>query len=325
MPYLRECGYPVVYARAAINPIESIQKAFNQILDSPVPQEISLRAFLAKALAATKEKESDVLFLDQFEELFDEQYDAVARQDFLNALGEVYADTSLNLKIVIAMREDALAELSILKQQIPEIFYNEYHLELMRADQARQAIVNPLERYNIHYEEGLVDEMLKDLGGENVDPPQLQIVCDRLYTERELQDKVITRAQYDRLGGAHAILAGYLDDVLNRYSAEDKVKLQAVLKEFITSSGRRAVPTIRTLTQHTGLSFAEVRRVLAELEKARLICELPPERHFELVHEYLIAQIASWTSEEERVQKRAQEMLDQGFTRLARLSYAALS
>ena len=313
MPDLRERGYAVTYARIRHKSIEAIQRAFNRNLPSPLPYVDSLHDFLAKALVGSKG--TDVLFIDQFEELFSEDFDANARLEFLDALGELYADTSLDLKIVIAIREDALAELSALKQQIPEIFYNDFHLELLKGDQARQAIVNPLGAYGIRYEDGLVDQIISDLGGDNVDPPQLQIVCDHLYAQRDFKDKVISRAQYERLGGARAILAAYLDNVLNRYLGTERVKLQAVLKEFITSVSHRALPTKQDLMQRTGLSLTDLQRVLEELEEARLIREFPPEPRFELVHDYLIPQIFSWTTEEDRAQKRAQEMLEQGFVR----------
>lgn len=313
MPELRERGYVVIYVRILGKPIEAIQRAFNKNLKVPLPLGGSLHNFLAKGLADSKG--TDVLFLDQFEDLFSEHFDSSTRQEMLNALGEVYADTSLDLKIVIAIREDSLAELSALKQQIPEVFYNDYHLEVLRGEQARQAIINPLGAYGIRFEEGLDDEILADLGGENVDPPQLQIVCDRLYIDRNFKDKVITRAQYERLGGARAILAAYLTNVLNRYPGGERVKLQLVLKEFITSASHRALPTRQGLMQRTGLALAELQQVLEELEEARLIREFPPEPRFELVHEYLIPQIFSWTSEEDRAQKRAQEMLEQGFVR----------
>ena len=313
MPDLRERGYAVTYVRVQNKPIEVIERAFNRNLEVPLPLEASLHAFLVQGLVDSKG--TDVLFLDQFEDLFSEHFDSAARMEFLNALGEVYADTSLDLKIVISIREDAFAELSALKQQIPEVFYNDYHLELLRGEQARQAIVNPLGAYGLRFEEGLVDQILEDLGGENVDPPQLQIVCDRLYTDRDFKEKVITRSQYERLGHARAILAAYLTNVLNQYPAAARMKLQAVLKEFITSGSHRALPTRQGLMERTGMSMAELQQVLEELEEARLIREFPPEPRFELVHEYLIPQIFSWTTEEDRSQKRAQEMLEQGFVR----------
>jgi hypothetical protein len=313
IPALRERGYLVTYARSLLNPVESIQRAFNETVEETLPSDNSLHSFLTKAV--TISKGTHVLFLDQFEELFVELYDAGIRQEFLNALGEIYADTSLDLKLVLAIREDALAELSILKGKIPEIFYNDYHLELFTADQARQAIVNPVRPYGIHYEEGLVDQILIDLGGDNVDPPQLQIVCDHLYKEREDHDQQISYTLYDRLGGARAILAEYLNKVLNQYPGPKRLILQAVLKEFVTSSGRQAIPTHNALVEHTGLSLLEIEQAVDELEEARLIRELHPEPRFELVHEYLIPQISSWTSEEDRAQKRAQEMLEQGFVR----------
>jgi hypothetical protein len=313
MPELRERGYQVVYVRILTDSIEAIKSSINATLSTPIPKEESLDAFLKRALATTEG--TWIIFLDQFEELFTPQVDSSYRSEFLRVLCEVYADTTLDLKIVIGIREDYLAELSTLKPHIPEIFFNAYRLEPLGAEQARQAIIGPVVLYGIRYEEGLADRILSDLGGETVDPPQLQIVCDRLYERLSLQEKVITYENYAQLGGARAILAGYLDDVLRQYPDAERAKFRVLLKEFVTSGEQPAVPTAEVLTRCTGLPLAEVERLLEELRQARLIRRREAEPLFELVHEYLIPCIASWTTEEERARKRAQEMLEQGLTR----------
>ncbi len=313
MPSLRERGYTVVYSRTLTNPIESVETSINRALKTQIPQDPSLYAFMKKALENVKG--TMILLLDQFEELFTSQEDSATQSKFLQDLGAVYADTSLDLKLVIGVREDAFAELSALKPQIPEIFYNDCRLELLGSEQARQAIVSPLALYGIRYEEAMVERIVKDLGGDKVDPPQLQIVCDRLYAQTGLEEKVISQALYDRLGGARTILAAYLDDVLKQYVASERVKLQTLLIEFITSGERRALPTVQMLIQHSTFPLAEVNRLLQELEQARLIRPLEGEKHYELVHEYLIPHISAWTTEEERARKLAHEMLDQGLTR----------
>ncbi len=163
VPELREGGYTAVYSRVLTQPIQTVESCINRVLGTSCPPGPSLHAFLVQTL--TGAKVTTVLILDQFEELFTEQTDPATRQDFLQSLGSAYADASLDLKIVIGIREDAFAELSALKPQIPGIFFNECHIDPLTSEQARQAIVKPLEMYGVGYAEALVARIIRDLGG----------------------------------------------------------------------------------------------------------------------------------------------------------------
>jgi hypothetical protein len=272
MPELRERGYRVVYSRVLTNPIEAIKTSVKATVAGPVPKEASLHDFLSAALATAAGAEATftggwVLFLDQFEELFTSQIDASARSEFLEALGELYTDTALDLKIVIGIREDHLAELSALKPQIPEIFFNIYRLKPLGAEQARQAIVGPAALYDFRYEDGLVDRLLYDLGGESVDPPQIQIVCDSLYEALGANEKVITTCHYEQLGGACTILTGYLDEVLKQYVDAQRAVIRNLLKAFITSDETKTLLTVEALAQRAGLPVGQARALLDELHR----------------------------------------------------------
>src|SRR5205807_9820098 len=118
------------------------------------------------------------------------------------------------VRLVFALREDLLAEMSQLKSASPEVFYHEYRLKRLSRDQAEIAITGPARAVGCSYEPELVTRLLEDIadpGG--IDPPQLQIVCDNLYDSRDDRCTIGVEA-YERLGGARLILAGYLERVL---------------------------------------------------------------------------------------------------------------
>src|SRR6185295_17277377 len=109
-------------------------------------------------------------------------------------------------RMVFALREDMLAEMSQLKTVIPEIFHHEYRLNRLSREQAALAITGPAETVGCQYEPQLVARLLDDLSdGGGIDPPQLQIVCDNLYDSRGSSSE-LTLAIYEDLGGASQIL-----------------------------------------------------------------------------------------------------------------------
>ncbi len=106
-----------------------------------------------------------VLILDQFEEFFRYHSKRPAFFSFIDQLAEVMTDPKLPVAVVLSMREDFLAELSIFRGQVPELFSNYYRLRKLSWHQAREAIVKPVEQeaFGFQYEEELLDVLLRDL------------------------------------------------------------------------------------------------------------------------------------------------------------------
>jgi hypothetical protein len=312
MPTLAASGYHPVYARILTDPQTAIVRAINATLETSLPAQPTLHAYLRQL--SEQMENLLVLFIDQFEELFT-QVDPETRAVFIKDLGAVYADNVLKLKIVLSFREDFLAELNAFTDDIPTIFHNYYRLERLTLEQAEEAIVGPAELCGLSYEPQLVERLLADLGDDEIDPPQLQIVCDSLYEALGPSEKLITRRHYEQLGGTGAILTGYLDQVLKQYVSEQRAIIQELLKVFITSADTKAVLTVDTLAHRTRLPVEQIHKMLDELLRARLVRRAESETQYELAHEYLVDRISSWVSEEERARQRAQEMLEQGLTK----------
>ena len=124
----------------------------------------------------------------------------------------LYEGEGPDVKILISIREDFLAEMETLKTQIPTIFRNSFRLEPLTIDQAREAIESPIKQAELLGDKvftfglGVVDELINFLrtqkvGGElirgdSVEPVQLQILCKYLY--RESMEKKKRRDQQQR-------------------------------------------------------------------------------------------------------------------------------
>jgi len=163
----------------------------------------------------------------------------------------LYEGEGPDVKILISIREDFLAEMETLKSQIPTIFRNSLRLEPLTIDQARKAIESPIQQSELlgdkafTYGTGVVDELLdflrtQKVGGElirgdSVEPVQLQILCKYLYREsmekkkRQEQQRRRTNAALGRvvpeitvtdLKGRHGMkraIIGYYRKVLRQF------------------------------------------------------------------------------------------------------------
>ena len=101
---------------------------------------------LADGLAELAAQTGDHLYLllDQFEEVF--VYPGAAA--LAAELAEVVTRPGLRVDVMLALREDALAELDVFTGRIPNVFGNYLALDRLDRAAARAAVTGPVARYN---------------------------------------------------------------------------------------------------------------------------------------------------------------------------------
>jgi DNA-binding winged helix-turn-helix (wHTH) protein len=256
-------------------------------------------------------RQTVVFFLDQFEEFFT-LLGEETRARFLEALRQLFAHEALSFRLLFALREDLLAEMSQLKAAIPEIFHHEYRLKRLSREQAAIAITAPARAVGCHYDDALVARLLDDLGDHgSVDPPQLQIVCDHLYDARGPNGE-LTFALYARLGGASQILASYLERVLRRFNAVDLVTVKATLTALISSEGQRLVLRATELAARVRNTSPMVELLIEELVAARVVRRRSQngEAWVELAHDFLTPEVSRWLTADEVALKQARAVIE---------------
>jgi hypothetical protein len=154
-----------------------------------------------------------------------------------------------------------------------------------------------------------VDRLLDDLYEEGVAPPQLQIVCHRLYQQYGQPGRTVILADYEGLGGAQGILAGYLEVALCEHPGEEREVAKGVLMALVTSRATKASTDLGSITAEVGVEEATVERVLLRLTGQRLVRRLGEGEAYELTHDVLATTIGAWISEEDRQLKQARELL----------------
>ena len=316
MPRLKSEGHQVFVIRSFTDPLHQITTALASLpgLDQSRDGEPDFEELIRPSAGLAPER-SVIFFLDQFEEFFTLLSEEMRRR-FLDAIGRLVASESLSCRLVFALREDLLAEMSQLKAAIPEIFHHEYRLKRLSREQAALAITGPANAVGCQYEAHLVARLLDDLSdGGGVDPPQLQIVCDNLYDSKASSDQ-LTLEMYEQLGGASQILASYLERVLRRFNVADLAVVKEILTALISADGLRLVLRASELEARIKNSATRasttIDRLIDELVAARVVRRRSQdgEAWFELAHDFLTPEVSRWLTADLVALKRARGIIE---------------
>jgi hypothetical protein len=302
-------------------------------LSVPVPGLLPFFENLTEVWARRNGELNVVLLLDQFEELFTRFVDTGPeprragppspdwrlRAAFFEDLRALNASVRqrdcalLPLRFVISMREEFLARLAPLRSFVDEGDLFSFGLGFLDRKDAAVALGKPAEHYGYRYAPECFEDILSSLTRENrfVEPAKLQIVCERLWTERgralatsagageggtgdgerpgalpEVEARV-----YRELGGVAGILGLFFHEFLEAIpDADDRFETLDLLAPLITA-GRT-----RNIVEHDQLvnvryRHPEVRRRLLEQMRTRSLVRIE-ERNgglfVEITHEFLI-------------------------------------
>src|SRR5690349_19929965 len=130
------------------------------------------------------------------------------------ALPEQLRRPGLRVNVLLALRDDALAELDDFAGRIPGLFSNLLRLDRLDREAGRAAILGPLARYSelagesFTAEDALVDAVLDEASAEgDVEAPYLQLVLERLWErEREAGSRELRLATFRAIGGSRAVV-----------------------------------------------------------------------------------------------------------------------
>ncbi len=259
-----------------------------------------------------------LLFVDQLEELYTLVPDPDVRQRFMAALCLAADDAEGPVRVVFTLRDDFLGRLA----EGPDAREALSRVTVLRSPgpQALEAIVShPVARAGYRYDDpGLVREMVADLRGEPAALPLVQVAGQMLWEQRDREDRALTRAAYEEMGGITGALAHHADGVLEGMSPEQVGLARELFLRLVTPDGTRRV--MKRDDALEGLA-PDAEAVLERLTQARaiLVRKAPgggdDGAELELVHESLITR---W----DRLVRWIEEGRDE-LTRLAELEQAA--
>ncbi len=248
-----------------------------------------------------------LLFVDQLEELYTQGIDTEERAAFCACLEGVADDASSPLRVVMTIRADFLDRISEDRRFLAAMTRGLVFLPAMSSRGLREALEKPLEAAGYRFEdEELGNQMLVGLVGTKSPLPLLQFTATKLWEARDREQKLLTRAAYQALGGVAGALSTHADAVLAGMSVGEQRLARAIFLRLVTPERTRAMVRLDELgTLSEDVSAVE--HVVQLLAEARLLAiEAGGDREgktVELTHESLIerwAKLKSWLDENEK-------------------------
>lgn len=204
-----------------------------------------------------KDGERWLIFVDQFEELFTICNDLDKRKNFISGLVEVAKSGNSSVKIVLAMRADFLDQLSF----YPDLgaIVNENNnmrlVTMMHPDELRQAIEQPAAKHGVVFEEGLVEQIIKELDGQKGYLPLLQYTLKLLWESEcqtpgadgrpNIEDRTLNKKSYAALEGVRGALQKRVNEIYKNLNEDEKKITKQIFLKLVnvvdTDSGSRAV------------------------------------------------------------------------------------
>ena len=221
------------------------------------------------------------------------------------AVAERFDFARADYRVLIALREDYLAQLESLKKSMPSISQNRLRLAPMTGSQALQAVVQPGGRLVTEEVAAAIVRFVaggSELANAEVEPSLLSLICRELNDARLAQGR--SEISLDLLAGSHASI---LTNFYERSLADQAPEVRRIIEDdLLTSSGfRESVAEERLLSLLAGVGAGP--ETLATLVNRRLlrIEERLDVRRVELTHDVLCSVVKG--SRDRRHEREARE------------------
>lgn len=249
------------------------------------------------------------LVFDQFEELFSlfpERWPD--RADFLADVADALEHDPL-LRVVLALREDYLAQLDAHAALLPGRLRTRLRIERLGPDAAEAAITAPLRTTSRTFAPGVARKLVSDLRrirvdtalggqaeveGEFVEPVHLQVVCQSLWAELPPGVATITEIHLRTFGNLDEVLSRFYDSAVREAAAAAAIKerrlREALAAAFLTAGGTRG-----TVYRDASSTGGIPNRAIDELENSHVLRAewRAGARWYELTHDRLVDPIKS--------------------------------
>ena len=260
-----------------------------------------------------------LLIVDQFEELFTLCNDGEAQRAYLDNLLAAAASMG-GVHILIGLRADFTGHLTEPKELKDLVEENIVLLGRMEQEELVRVIMEPAKVGGWAFVDGLVEQILKDVGRE---PGRLPLLSHALLETWERRSAhVMTLKGYQEAGGVDGAIAKTAEDTLRRLGdGKKRAIIKAIFLE-LTELGEGAEDT-RRIAQRDDLARtgdeADVSEVLEVLVKQRLVTV--DGDSVEVAHEALIRrwpQLREWL-DDNRERLRFQRRFDRDAREWAKL------
>ncbi len=293
--------------------------------DAPAPAPISPAARQLKNLYLRHFKPVFLIF-DQFEELY--ILGSKAEQNrFVDTVREILR-IEQPVKVLLSIREEYLGYLYEFERKVPELLRKKLRIEPMNIEKVQTVVqgISRLPYSNVHLQKGAeaaigegIFEKLKER--ENVltiELPYLQVFLDKLYLQitgdRSRQATAeITLDELRKMGDIGDVLRNFLDDQVQENARTLNVPIETVKKllaPFVTLDGTKEPLSADQLhARLPELESAFITRSLQAFQNSRILRYDEKEQRYEVAHDSLARQIATYQDAEDIALQKATQML----------------
>ena len=191
---------------------------------------LAIEAFARDILSEQPGTDRLLLVVDQWEELFTQAKSLDDRQRFLDLILQATADGSVT--VVLTLRGDFYGralENRVLADRLQNAVVN---LGPMRREELKRAVTEPAAKVGLGFEDGLVDRILEDVGGEPGTLPLLEFLLTELWARRERG--LLTHSAYAAIGGVKGAIATRAEAELEKLTPEQREALRRVMIRLVT-------------------------------------------------------------------------------------------
>ncbi len=288
--------WPIHIITPTSQPIESLAISLTRNVESMTATSTLMKDLVEDALSLhlytrrllnNSPAQSLLLIIDQFEELFTQCEDEKFRKAFVDNLMTAIHEPDGPLRVIVTLRADFYHHCAQYDQLREALAKQQEFIGKMSEDELRQSIVAPAEANNWHFQAGLVDLFLREVGNE---PGALPLLSHALLeTWKRREGRVMTLAGYEDAGGIHGAIAKTADTTFLKLEPDQQMIAKSIfirlteLGEGIADTRRRAA---RAEFQFSDMNTAQIETVIQVLADARLVTTR--EQEVEVSHEALI-------------------------------------
>ncbi len=335
VPRLQELGWRVLEPiKPGSNPIAELKLALRKVFaeDETVRvYECIDRQDLVTVATRLPEPERWLLVVDQFEEVFTLCTDRALQAAFIQTLTSVMRQATPKLAIVTTMRADFIEPWLAYGALTQAIQSQAVFLGAMTREGLEAAIVRPAKRLQYQVQDRLRLEMLHDVETEGNSLPLLQFALQQVWEQRNREQRELTHAAYQQLGGVAGALNQKADAIYHRLEAAgqgDWVR-RVLLKLVRTGEGTKDTRQRRLKAELLDMGTDAATRqtiasVLTVLVDGRLLVsdQVNDQDVIDLSHESLIQswqRLAKWREQDrnlrrlvDRIEDAQREWVQQG-------------
>jgi WD40 repeat protein len=203
--------------------------------------EVPLDGVIARMIQKSGGTDRLLLVVDQFEEVFNRPSDSERRAFVSRLLG---AMERAPVTVLITLRASFYAPAIAFSRELSEsLERGVVNLGTMQRGQLQRSIVEPARRVAIKFEQGLVERILDDVGGEPGSLSLLEFALTELWARR--QDRLLTHAAYDAIGRVDGAVDQRAEELFTGLGPDQQLLARRVFTRLWMPSGPDGAQDVR--------------------------------------------------------------------------------